>query len=120
MNPRVERVAEEVRAALAAALLSEVQDPRLAFVSINAVRMTPNLEHGRVYWNLIAMEPDSRAVEAAERSLARSAGRLRRHVGKAVRLRVVPTLDFVYDESIERGRRLSSIIESLEIPDEES
>lgn len=119
MSTRVERVAEEVRAALASALLRDVQDPKLALVSINAVKMAPDLGHARVYWALVAPEVNPAAVAAAGKALDRAAGLLRRHVGQAVRLRVVPNLDFVYDESVERGRRLSALIDSLDIPDED-
>lgn len=118
MNGRVERVGEEVRAALSSALLADIHDPRLALVSINAVHMSPDLSHARVYWAPVAPEVDPKAVEAAERGFRKAAGFLRRHVGKTVRLRVVPELSFVYDESVERGRHLDELIGGLEIPEE--
>lgn len=117
MSTRGDRVAEQVRAAIASALLTEVQDPRLSLVSINAVKMTPDLGFARVYWAPIGAEPDPKVIRAVERALAKAGGFLRAHVARQVRLRTVPELDFVYDVAIERGRRLDSLIDGLDIPD---
>lgn len=117
MSTRVERVSEEVRAALASALLSETHDPRLALVSITAVDLTRDLSYGRVYWNRVSEETDARAIASTERALEKAKGFLRSYVGRQVRLRVVPELEFRYDESIERGRRMDNLLANLDIPD---
>lgn len=119
MGTRAERVGEEVRAALAAALLTEVSDPRLSMVTVTAVRLTDDLSFGRVYWTLLAAEDDPKAEKAAARGLTAAAPFLRRHVAKNVRLRHTPELVFEMDESIARGRRIEELLADLEIPEAE-
>lgn len=79
--------------------------------------MSPDLSHARVYWNVIKPEPPTeREMKALERALQRASGFLRNAVRDAVHLRVVPSLAFVYDESIERGRAMDQLLGSLDIP----
>lgn len=119
MGTRAERVGEEVRAALASALLTEVNDPRLAMLSVTAVRLTDDLSFGRVYWTILAANDDPKADKAAERGLAAAGPFLRRYVAKTVRLRHTPEFVFEKDESISRGRRIEEILSVLEIPESE-
>ncbi|MFT4705977.1 MAG: ribosome-binding factor A [Bradymonadia bacterium] len=116
-SPRAQRVGDEVRNALARAILIEASDDRLRGVCMTEVRMSPDLSHARVYWNVIKPEPPTeREMKALERALQRASGFLRNAVRDAVHLRVVPSLAFVYDESIERGRAMDQLLGSLDIP----
>lgn len=116
-NPRTERVADEVRSALGTAMLTEASDERLTRVSVTAVRMSPDLRHARVYWNVIAAEPPGeRELARYERAVDRAAGFLRRAVADRVAVRYVPELTFVYDESIEHARHMESVLADLDIP----
>ena len=104
--PRSRRVAEQIRQELADILWRDVQDPRVKGVTINAVEVTSDLEHAKVWFT--AMTGD--AVEIA-RSLQRMVGFLRHELAHRMRLRMVPSLTFQYDASVERGAHLSQLIE---------
>lgn len=117
-SPRMQRVGDEVRSALAGALLRDAADPRLMQVSVTEVRMSPDLRHARVFWNIVRAEPvTDRERRSFERAVDRAAGFLRKAVADNVTLRFVPELSFTYDESIERGRHMDALIASLDIPD---
>lgn len=119
MSTRSERVAEEVRSAIAQALLTEIHDPRLELVSVNAVKISRDLSFARVYWNRVATDRDELAIARAQRAFDKAKGFLRKHLGKTLHLRIVPELDFRYDEAIERGRRMDELLHDLAIPEAE-
>lgn len=104
--PRSRRVAEQIRNELADILWREVQDPRVKGVTITAVEVSTDLEHAKVWFTLLTGD----AKEAA-RGLQRAVGFMRRELGHRMRLRMVPSLSFQYDESVERGAHLSHLID---------
>ncbi|MFT6397765.1 MAG: ribosome-binding factor A [Bradymonadia bacterium] len=118
MGTRAERVGEQVRAAIAGALLTEVNDPRLEQVSVTAVRLTDDLSFGRVYWTLLATEQDPKVVAKAAKALKSAAPFMRKHVSKTVHLRHTPELIFEKDTSLAYGRRIDEILSDIEIPEE--
>lgn len=107
------RVAEQMRRDLAE-LLREVKDPRLTrflpLVSLTAVEVSSDYAHAKIYWTSLAgHEHDDEIAEG----LARAAGFLRRELGRRLRLHHIPELKFVFDASIERGSRLSRLIDEV-------
>lgn len=118
MGTRAERVGEQVRASIAGALLTEVNDPRLEQVSVTAVRLTDDLSFGRIYWTLLATEQDPKLVAKANKALKKAAPFLRRHVSKTVHLRHTPQLVFEMDTSLAHGRRIDEILADIEIPED--
>ena len=119
MGTRAERVGEQVKAALASALLTEVNDPRLSEVSVTAVRLTDDLSYGRVYWTLLTTEEDPKREVKTAKALKAAAPFLRRYVASSVHLRHTPELVFQKDESLENGRRIEALLSDLEIPEPE-
>jgi ribosome-binding factor A len=110
-STRPQKIADLIQQELATLIKKVVHDPRLADVSLTAVRLSPDLKLARVYFTL--METKNR--KDAERAFEKASGFLRHLLSKHTELRYVPKLHFVYDESIERGARLSSLInEALE------
>jgi ribosome-binding factor A len=105
-NPRSRRVAEQIRQEVADILWREIKDPRVARVTVTAVEVSPDLEHAKVWFTLL----DGDAGQAA-RALQHAAGFVRRELAHRMRLRMVPELSFQYDESVERGARLSHLID---------
>ena len=107
------RVDEAVRAVLSDAISSALQDPRIGFVTVTAVKTSPDLRHARVYVSVLGDESE----RAASLSGLRSAhGFLQRQVADELSLKHTPTLTFVYDESIDRGMRISELLD--ERPDD--
>ncbi|BAN69373.1 30S ribosome-binding factor RbfA [endosymbiont of unidentified scaly snail isolate Monju] len=104
---REERVGAELHRELALILRDEVRDPRLNQVTVQEVRVTRDLAHAKVYFTVL----DRNQVRKTEQALNKAAGFLRKQLGGRVILRTIPALHFVYDHSLERGMRLSSLIE---------
>lgn len=105
-NPRARRVGEQIRQELAAILMREMKDPRITGVTLTAVEVTSDLEHAKVWFTLLAGEPAQ-----VGKALGHAAGFLRTELAHRLRMRTVPRLSFKYDESVERGARLSHLIE---------
>ena len=107
---RTERVADYLRQELARLLQSELRDPRIGMVSVNAVEVSRDLAHAKVF--VTFMECDSEPA-AADRLgvLDGAAGFLRTQISRDARMRTVPRLRFVYDASVVRGRSVSDLID---------
>ena len=104
---REERVGAELHRELALILRDEVRDPRLNRVTIQEVRVVRDLSHARVFFTL--MESDQ--AKQVEKALNKAAAFLRRRLGEVVKLRTIPQLHFEYDQSLEHGMRLTSLID---------
>jgi ribosome-binding factor A len=104
---RSERLGAELQRELADVLRDEVRDPRLGMVTIQEIRVSRDLSHAKVFFT--CMSADATATQQLlNRKLS---GFLRRELARRVRLRVMPQLNFVYDQSIEQGEHLSDLIE---------
>jgi ribosome-binding factor A len=103
------RVDEAVRQVLGDALAHDVKDPRVGFVTVTAVKTSPDLRHARVYVSVLGSEPDRDATLEGLRS---AHGYLQRRVGEELELKRTPTLDFVYDETTDRAFRLERLLDS--------
>ncbi len=107
MTRRSRRVADEIRGEIARLLLREAHDPRLGFVTITAVEMSPDLRSARVF--VSTLEGGEKRAHSLE-ALRSAAGFLRREVGHNLGLRFAPALDFRIDTSIETGRRIEDLL----------
>jgi ribosome-binding factor A len=106
--PRTRRIGEQLKRELAALIRSEGDDPRLALVSITAVDVTRDLAYAKIYITWVGVAAERvRVLEA----LNRMAPEFRRRLGRSLRIRTVPQLTFVYDETVERGAALSALID---------
>jgi len=106
---RPQKVADQIQRELSGIIRRDLQDPRLSLVTITAVDAAPDLSHAVVYFTCL----ERAQAEAAERALRRAAGFLRSSLAKRIRLYTTPELRFKYDESVERGARLSQLIDSV-------
>lgn len=109
---RASRVAEQIRRELAELIRLELKDPRLSgqlgLVTLTDVEITPDYAHAKVFYTSLATDAQRAEIE---RGLKRSAGFLRRELGRRVRIHHTPELHFVYDASVERGTRLAHLID---------
>ncbi|KTC76855.1 30S ribosome-binding factor RbfA [Legionella brunensis] len=109
---RTDRVAEMMQRKLSQIIQQEIKDPRLpAFVTISSVKVSADLGHAKVYFTVLN---DDKQLTAS--ILNAAASYLRTALARSIQLRTVPQLHFVYDESIEYGRRLSRLIEEANPP----
>jgi ribosome-binding factor A len=107
---RPERLGDLIRAEMAALLAREVKDRGIGFVTLTEVRVTADLQLARVYYTTWG---DAAARQATARALDRAAPFLRRQMGRRLRLKRIPRLEFVYDESIEGQDRIERLIRQI-------
>ncbi len=105
---RTDRVASQIQRELALLISEELKDPRLGMITVQEVKVARDLSHAKVYVTVIGGALDERGNV---KRLNGAAGFLRSMLARRVNLRTVPELHFVFDESIERGVRLTSLIE---------
>ena len=105
---RASRLGDQIQRDLSDLIRLELKDPRVGMVTITAVEVMRDLSHARVFVTSLAGEE---ATQDSIRALRHAAGFLRSRLAQTLTSRVVPELDFVYDESIERGARLSRLID---------
>lgn len=110
MSKRTERVADLIRRELADILMNRMRDPRLGFVSITGAEVTGDLSHATVY--LSSLDGAEGRVQVVK-VLSGAVPFLRRELAPRLGLREVPTLRFVYDESIERGARIEDLLRKI-------
>jgi ribosome-binding factor A len=108
MTERMRRINEVMRKVLGGAILRDLEDPRIGFVTVTAVDTSPDLRSARVYVSVLGDEADRDATMAALRS---SHGLLQAAVAREIRMKRTPTLTFHYDEGPERAARLSRLME---------
>lgn len=106
---RTARIGTEMQRELAQILRAEVRDPRLGAITLQEVRVSRDLAHAKVFFTCFPLDDGGRERERLLNG--RLAGFLRRELGQRLRLRTIPELHFVHDESIRRGEALSSLID---------
>ena len=111
---RPDRVADQIRGELALLLAREVHDPGIGFVTLTRVHVSPDLQQARVMYTALG---DEKSRASSARALERAAPFLRRQIGGRLRLKRVPELKFVYDESIAGQDRIEQILKDLSASD---
>jgi ribosome-binding factor A len=107
---RPDRVADQLRAEIADLVARELHDPGIGFLTITHVKVTADLQNARVYYTTLG---DPQARRETERALRRATPFLRRQIGRRLRLKRVPELEFFFDEAVERGDRIEQILQDL-------
>ena len=109
-NPgRPQRVADQVQRELSDLIRREVRDPRVGMITLTAVDMSPDCAYATVLFTCL----DPEHVAAARTGLQNAAGFLRSQLARRISLYAAPELRFAYDESVERGDRLSRLIDEV-------
>lgn len=127
MSPRAQRVADQIQREIAVLIQLEVNDPRIGMVSITGVDVSSDLASARIYVTVLnslsddaevnqetLKEPgklDQLEIDENLNALNKASGFLRTMLAKRLRLRAVPKLRFYYDSSVQRGQRLSNLID---------
>src|SRR5260221_14422050 len=91
-------------------LARDAPDPGIGFVPITRVKVTPDLQHARIHYSALG---DDKARAATAKALGRAAVFLRRPIGSRLRLKRVPELEFLYDESIAGQDRIEQLLNSI-------
>jgi ribosome-binding factor A len=111
--PRHARIADQIQRSLAETIRLELRDPRVGLLTLTGVEVSRDQSHAKVFFTVLG--PESAARDALE-GLQHAAGFLRSALAHRLSTRSVPELHFAYDESVERGARLSRLIDEAVKP----
>jgi ribosome-binding factor A len=111
--PRRARIADQIQRSLADVIRLELRDPRVGMVTLTGIEISRDQSHAKIFFTVLG--PPSAAADAPE-GLQRAAGFLRSSLAHRMSTRTVPELHFEYDESVERGVRLSRLIDEAVKP----
>jgi len=111
---KIERINEDIQHALSS-LLRDIKDPRVkqGMISVTDVQVTNDLRYARIFLSVFELESE----KEFRKGLKSASGFLRRELSRILNLRYTPELIFELDKSIERGARINTILNGLDIPD---
>lgn len=113
---RVRKVQDRIQQTVARLIGRRVKDPRFGFVTITDVRVTGDLQHASIFYTVLGEEADRRAAQAA---FASAKGLIRSEVGKALGIRLTPTLEFIPDALPESAQALEETLSAARARDAE-
>ncbi|MBP5246922.1 MAG: 30S ribosome-binding factor RbfA [Fibrobacter sp.] len=108
--PRTVRLDEQFREEISKLLMKGLKDPRIGFVTISRVEITNDLSYAKVYISVLGSD---REKAASLIGLRNSAGFIRTYLGKALKIRKIPLLSFVLDESLDHAMHIEEILAEL-------
>ena len=115
---RPQRVSQEMQKEIAIILQREIKDPRVGLMTtVSGVEVSRDLAYAKVYVTFLN-DSNEAAVKAVVRALQDASGYIRMLLGKAMRLRIVPELTFIYDNSLVEGMRMSNLVSNVVKQDE--
>lgn len=112
-SDRLRRVDEAVREVLSEAVTKEMKDPRVGFVTVTAVQTSSDLRHARVYVSVLG---DDGVRERSLDALRSAHGFLQRRVATELHIKHTPTLDFTYDDTLDRSLRIEALLQAEQAP----
>jgi ribosome-binding factor A len=110
-SQRSHRIAEQIQKEISALLIKGLKDPRIGFVTITAVEMTSDLRLAKIYFSVMGSENE---IKNTEKGLQSSIPFLRRELGKRLRLRYTPELQFQWDSSLAYGNRIDTLLRQIQ------
>jgi ribosome-binding factor A len=105
---RLGRIADQIQRDLSELIRNELKDPRVGMITLTGVEVSNDYRHAKVFFTTLG---GADIVAQTQQGLQRASGFLRSRLAGGLKLRIVPELRFVYDESVERGVRLSNLID---------
>lgn len=109
MSLKIDRLNNIIMREISAILMTEVKDPNVKFVTITSVRTTNDLSFTKVYFTSLKDEFRKETIKA----LRNASGFIRKELANRIEIRHVPKIEFIYDESIEYGRRIEDKINEI-------
>ncbi|MGN2664092.1 30S ribosome-binding factor RbfA [Bacillus altitudinis] len=116
MSMRATRVGEQMKKELGDILGRKLKDPRIGFLTVTDVEVSGDLQIAKVYISVLG---DEKKREETLKGLAKAKGYIRSEIGNRIRLRKTPELHFEFDESVDYGNRIESLIAELNTKDDE-
>ncbi len=109
-NKRVNRISEQIKKEVGDILNTKLKDPRIGFVTVTDVEVTNDLQQATIFISILGEEEEK---ESTLVGLTKASGFIRSEIGKRVQLRKTPEIKFSYDESLEYGNKIESILRKL-------
>jgi ribosome-binding factor A len=106
---RMRRINEVLREVIGSAISSDLNDPRIGFVTVTSVETSPDLRSAKVFVSVLGSEEER---EATLKGLRSSHGVIQSRIAAETRMKRTPTLTFEYDVTVERGMRISRLLDS--------
>ncbi|EMR07510.1 Ribosome-binding factor A [Bhargavaea cecembensis DSE10] len=110
MTMRANRVAEQMKKELGDIIGRKLKDPRIGFVTVTDVEVTGDLQQATVFISVLG---DDRQKEDTLKGLTKAKGFIRSEIGNRIRLRKTPELLFEFDESVDYGNRIESLLREV-------
>ena len=110
MGIRPERIASEMREIISTIIVEEIKDPRIGFITITRIEVTPDIRNAKVYFSCLG---DKKEKDYATEGLNSASGYIRKNLGEKMRFKFVPELLFRLDESSEYSIHLNEIFDKI-------
>ena len=110
-SSRMRRINEVLREVVGAAISNDLSDPRIGFVTVTSIETSPDLRTAKVFVSVLGTDEER---EATLEGLRSSHGVLQSRIAAETRMKRTPTLTFRYDDTIEKGVRISELLEGEE------
>jgi ribosome-binding factor A len=116
---RSRRVAQQLQQEIARILQREVKDPRVGMVTVSSIDLSRDLSYAKVYVTFFNIDNDEERIKEGVAALDTASGYIRSLVGSAMKLRIVPELRFIYDNTLVEGMRLSNLVTEVRAKDKQ-
>lgn len=116
MAHRINRVGEQMKKELGEIISRKIKDPRIGFVTVTDVQVTGDLQQAKVFISVLG---DDAQKENTLKGLAKAKGFIRTEIGQRIRLRKTPEIIFEFDESIDYGNRIESLLTKIQSEEKE-
>lgn len=113
---RIDRVGALIQAELGRLILMKLKDPRLGFVTVTHVDITPDLKSARVFYSVLGNE---KVKKDSQLALEHASGFLQKEIAMVLKLRYTPKLRFLFDDSIDRGLEIDRVLHDIEKKEKE-
>lgn len=110
MSYRTQRIAEEMKREIASIIKENIKDPRVGFVTVTAVEVTPDSRYAKIF---VSVYGDDDEVKRALEGLEKASGYIRKEIAKRIKLRYTPEISFHFDESIRYGAKIAELLAEM-------
>lgn len=117
MSERLARVRENIKETVGMLLERRIKDPRIGLVTVTGVDVSPDLRHCKIFFSTMG---GKKRREKAMDGLESARGFIRGELGKTLQMKYTPEVEFVFDDSVEKGARIAEILNKLKTPGEEN
>ena len=114
--PRSARVGDQIKREISEIVQLELRDPGLGFVTITAVEVSPDLRQALVYYSVLGTPEQKKESRVA---LQRATGFIQQQIGRRIRMKYLPTLEFQYDQSLEYGEKIDRLLHQINREEDE-